>query len=263
MTRVVALVESRMGSTRLPGKNLKPILEKPMLARLLERLKRCRMIEELCVATTRDTADDTLEDVARAEGVAWYRGSLDDVMQRVLQAATELKADVIVEITGDCPLVDPAITDAAIRRYLRGGCDYLANVLDRLSFPIGFDVQVYSREALSEVAGLTKDLYDRANVTSFFYRNPARYRLLNLYAPPALDRPRYRLCVDYPDDFEVVTSVYEALYPRAAAFDAFDIVRFMDQRSELAVRNTTRPDAFEFPDSGGSAVQEVLSFDAR
>ena len=263
MTRVAALVESRMGSTRLPGKNLRPILQKAMLARLLERLKQCRMLDALCVATRRDASDDALEALARAEGVAWYRGSLDDVLERVLEAATELKADVIVEITGDCPLVDPAITDAAVRRYLKGGFDYVANVLDRLSFPIGFDVQVYSRAALSEVFALAVDPYDRANVTSFFYRNPQRYRLLNLCAPPALDRPRYRLCVDYPDDFEVVTEVYEALYPRRAAFDAFDIVGFLDGRPDLAGRNTTRPDAFEFPDSGGAAVQEVLSLDAR
>ena len=92
MTRVAALVESRMGSTRLPGKNLRPILQKPMLARLLERLKQCRMLDALCVATSRDASDDALEALARAEGVAWYRGSLDDVLERVLEAATELKA---------------------------------------------------------------------------------------------------------------------------------------------------------------------------
>jgi spore coat polysaccharide biosynthesis protein SpsF len=261
MTRVVALVESRMTSTRLPGKNLRPILGKPMLARLLERLKRCRMVDELCVATTREPADDALEALARAEGVGCYRGSVDDVLERTLEAATAMKADVIVEITGDCPLIDPDIADAAVRRYLKGGVDYVANVLDRLSFPVGFDVQVYSRAALAEVSGLTDDPFDRGNVTPFFYHNPRRYRLLNLFAPPALDRP-YLLCVDYPADFEVVTAVYEALYPRRAAFDAFDIVGLLDERKDLAQRNA-RSVPIDYPHStDGSSSQEELSFHA-
>jgi spore coat polysaccharide biosynthesis protein SpsF len=232
-----------------------------MLARLLERLKRCRMVDEVGVATTRDSADDALEALARAEGVACYRGSVDDVLERTLHAATRLGADVIVEITGDCPLIDPAIIDAAVGRYLKGGVDYVANVLDRLTFPVGFDVQVYSRAALAEASDLTDDPFDRENVTPFFYRNPQRYRLLNLFAPPALDRP-YLLCVDYPADFEVVTAVYEALYPRRAAFDAFDIVGFLDDNKALAQRNS-RAVPIDYPKTtGASADQEELSFHA-
>lgn len=262
MTRVVALVESRMASTRLPAKNLRPILGKPMLARLLERLKRCRMVDEIGVATTREPADDALEALARAESVACYRGSVDDVLERTLEAATVMKADVIVEITGDCPLIDPAIADAAVRRYLKGGVDYVANVLDRLSFPVGFDVQVYSRTALAEVADLTDDPFERGNVTPFFYRNPQRYRLLNLFAPPALDRPKYLLCVDHPVDLDVVTAIYEALYPRHAAFDAFEIIRFLDGRKDLAERNI-RPEDIDYPKTtDASAAQEELSFHA-
>src|SRR5262249_59587119 len=144
MTRVVALVESRMASTRLPGKNLRTILGKPMLARLLERLKRCRMVDEIGIATTREPADDALEALARAEGVACYRGSVDDVLERTLNAATALKAGVIVEITGDCPLIDPAIVGAAVRRYLKGGADYATNALYRLCFPVGSVVPAHS-----------------------------------------------------------------------------------------------------------------------
>jgi spore coat polysaccharide biosynthesis protein SpsF len=232
-----------------------------MLARLLERLKRCRMVDEVGVATTREPADDALEALARAEGVACYRGSVDDVLERTLHAATGLGADVIVEITGDCPLIDPAIIDAAVRRYLKGGVDYVANVLDRLTFPVGFDVQVYSRAALAEVSDLTDDPFDRENVTPFFYHNPQRYRLLNLFAPPALDRP-YLLCVDYPADLEVVTAVYKALYPRRAAFDAFDIVGLLDDNKALAQRNS-RAVPIDYPHStGAAAAQEELSFHA-
>lgn len=258
--KVAAIIESRMSSTRLPGKNLKPILGRPMLSRLLERLKRSRLIDVICLATSVDPADAPLEELAGGEGLACYRGSLEDVLHRTLGAANSVGADVIVEITGDCPLIDPAIIDAAIRRYKKQDVDYVCNVLDRLSFPIGFDVQVYSTALLSEVDGLATEEYDRANVTPYVYHHPERYRLLNLLAPPELDRPRYRLCVDYVDDFNLVTTIFETLYPADSGFTAFDIVRFLDENPVLAQSNIGRDDAFEFPSSGDQARQEVVTF---
>jgi spore coat polysaccharide biosynthesis protein SpsF len=229
-----------------------------MLGRLLERLARCQTVNTVCLATSVDPTDAPLDAFARAEGVACHRGSLDDVLDRVANAARSVRADLIVEITGDCPLVDPDIIDAAVRRYARGDADYVINVLDRLTFPIGFDVQVYSRALLEEVAREASAAYDRANVTPFIYHHPERYRLLNLRAPPALDRPRYRLCVDYPDDFEVVAAIFQALYPDKPAFTAFDIVRFLDAHPDIAARNIQHDEAFIFPSSGGLARQEIL-----
>lgn len=257
--KIAAVVESRMSSKRLPGKNLKPILGEPMLARLLERLKRSEMITDICIATSTHPSDAALEELARTEGVKCFRGSLEDVLDRTLRAAKLVEADILVEITGDCPLIDHAIMDAAIRRFLKGDCDYVANVLDRLSFSIGFDVQVFSVDLLEEIASLAKDPYDRNNVTPFIYRNPARYRLLNLYAPPELDRPQYFLSVDQLSDFQVITTIYEALYPKDPAFEAREIVGFIDKRPEIASSNY-RPDAFSFPSSGGAAQQEMLTF---
>ena len=263
MTRTAIIVESRKSSKRLPGKNLKPILGRPMVCRLLERLKRCRTADVVCVATSTDPSDAPLEAAAREEGVRCYRGSLDDVLERSLQAAKSVGADTMVEITGDCPLADPGIIDAAVRRFARGDADYVCNVLDRLSFPIGFDVQVYKTKDLESIARLTQDPYDRVNVTPYFYRHPELYRLLNLLAPKALDRPRYRLCVDHPEDFEVVSALYEALYPQKPDFDARHIIAHMDAHPDLATRNTWREDSFTFPKSGAgsdtkAARQEVL-----
>jgi spore coat polysaccharide biosynthesis protein SpsF len=256
--KVAAIVESRLASTRLPGKGLRPLHGRPLLARLLERLRRCETVHEICVATSTDDTDAPIEELARREGAACHRGPLEDVLGRVLGAATALEADVVVEITGDCPLVDPRIVDAAVRRLLRGDVDYVANVLDRLSFPVGLDVQVYPTARLAEVAQLTDDPYDRNNVTPFFYRNPQRYRLLNLFAPPELDRPGYRLCVDYPQDFALVESVYRELHAADPAFGAHAIIALLDARPELARSNTAVPDAFSFPSSGGRALQEPL-----
>ncbi len=203
--RIVATVQSRMSSRRLPGKHLKPILGKPMLGRLLERLKRSKQVDVVCVATSVDSADEVLVDVARESGVKSYRGPLDDMLARLIGAAKSVGGSVIAQITGDCPLIDPKIVDGVIDRYRKGEYDYLSNMLDGLTFPVGFDVQVYSVALLEEVSRLACDPQVREHVTLFIYRNPQRYRLLNLRAPTELHRPRYRLCVDYEQDLEVVT----------------------------------------------------------
>ncbi len=257
--RVVASVESRMGSSRLPGKNARPILGAPMLARLLQRLKACSEVDVVCLATTEEEADDRLIEIASGENVAAYRGSTDDVMARVLGAANSVDADVIVEVTGDCPLSDPGIIDAVVRRYKQGGYDYVANILDELTFPAGFDVQVFSRDLLADASRITSDPRDREDVTRYFYRTAGRYRLLNLRAPRELDRPHYWLCVDYPEDFEVISTVYGELYPRDPLFPARKIIDFLDHRPDLVKRNTSRAGLFSCPESLGGAVHETLS----
>jgi len=256
--KVAAIVESRMSSRRLPGKNLKTLVGRPMLSHLTERLHRSQGLDAVCVATSMDPSDQPLADWAMGEGVPCFRGALDDVLGRVLGAARSLEADVIVEITGDCPLTDPGIVDAMVARYRRGGYDYVTNVLDVLTFPIGFDVQVYSTELLATVAAATDDPYDRENVTPFIYHHPERHRLLNLRAPPALDRPRFFLSVDHPEDFALVREVFETLYPANPTFTAADVIRFLDGRPDLAASNARGEAAFTFPSSGGRAVQEVL-----
>ncbi len=234
-----------------------------MLGRLIDRLKCCQSLDVICVATSVDPSDAPLEDFAKAEGIQCYRGSLEDVLGRVLNAGRAMNADLMVEVTGDCPLVDPGIIDAAVTRYRQGGADYLINVLDKLSFPIGFDVQVYRMDLLEEISQLTNDPYDRVNVTPYFYRNGEKYRTINLLAPPELDRPRYRLCVDYPEDFDLVAAVYENLLPAKPDFDAFDIVQFLDAHPELAASNVNRDDSFLFPVSRGGIRHEVLNVRRR
>jgi spore coat polysaccharide biosynthesis protein SpsF len=259
--RMVGIVESRMSSRRLPGKNLRPILERPMLARLLERLRRSRVLAEVIIATSDDPSDDPIEQLARREGVGCHRGSLEDVLSRVLGAARAARADAIVEITGDCPLVDPGIVDAAARRLQQGDVDYVANILNRLTFPIGLDVQVYRTDLLEETAGLTQDPYDRVNVTPYIYHHAERYRIVNLVAPPALHRPGYRLCVDHAEDLALVSAIYETLYPGNPAFSAADVVQFLDANPALLGGNSARPDAFECPQARGPVREEVLVLD--
>lgn len=229
-----------------------------MLYRLLERLKRSRRIDLICLVTSTVSQDDVLVKIAREAEIQAYRGPLDDVLTRVIGAARMTGADLIVDITGDCPLVDPEIVDAVIARYLEGNYDYVTNVLDELTFPVGFDVQVFPAVLLKEVGQLTSDPQHREDVTSFFYHNPQRYRLLNLRAPVELHRPYYRLCVDYEQDYDVVTAIYGTLYRSAPAFDAWKIVEFLDRNPGLVAKNNWMEDAFVCPSSGGLAHQEFL-----
>jgi len=252
-----------MGSTRLPGKHMRPLRGRPMFARLLERLKRSRAADTICLATTNKSEDDLLEAWALESGVMCYRGSVDDVLGRVLGAARHCDADVIAEITGDCPLADPALIDQAIFRHDLGDADYVANILDRLTYPTGFDVQVYRTDLLAEVDGLCLDPDQRVDVTPYIYGHGDHYRLLNLEAPPELNRPEYRLCVDYPEDLAVISEIYDALHPTKAEFGALDIVAMLDARPELAQRNTLVSDAFACPDSGGAAVHERMPLPDR
>lgn len=259
--KVIASVSCRMSSRRLPGKNARPIAGKPMLGRLLERLKDSRELHDIVVATTADPEDDPLVDIARTEEVAWHRGSLEDVMSRVIGAARATDADVIVEITGDCPLSDPALIDATVRRYRAGGYDYVANVLDSLTFPAGFDVQVFSRPQLEHAATLTSRAEDREDVTRYFYEHPEDYRLLNLRAPAEVNRPSYWLCVDTAEDFAVVSRIFETLLPENPRFGIRDVIEMLDADPVLATSNTGRPGLFTFPRSAGRATQETMTLE--
>ncbi len=251
------IVEARMGSRRLPGKHMRPMQGKPMVVRLLERLVRSEAADVICLATTERPEDEVLEHWALELGLACYRGSVDDVLGRILAAARSVGADVIAEITGDCPLADAALIDQAIERHGAGDADYVANVLDRLTYPVGFDVQVYASDLLAEVDRLCSDPAQRVDVTPYIYGHGERFRLVNLDAPDALRRPAYRLCVDYPEDFALVTQVFQALYPDNPAFSAVDIIRFLDQRPALTTSNVFMPDAFACPTSAGRARHET------
>jgi spore coat polysaccharide biosynthesis protein SpsF len=255
--KTIAIIQSRMSSRRLPGKNLLPIVGRPMLARLLDRLKLARKLDGICIATSTEVSDDPIESLARQEGVLCFRGSLEDVLDRVYHAARACDAGRIVEITGDCPLTDPAMVDAMVARHEQGDADYVYNVLDRVTFPVGFDVQIYSSAILEQTWREASDPYDRNNVTPYLYHHPNRFRLLNMAAPADLVRPDYFLCVDEARDLTLVRAVFEHFLPQGSAFDARSIIGFLDRHPDL-VAAQGRIGPYEHPQSGGQARQEQL-----
>jgi spore coat polysaccharide biosynthesis protein SpsF len=237
MPRVVASIEARTGASRLPGKVLKPIAGSPALARMIRRVKAAKRLDGIVVATTDRPADEAVAALARCEGVAVFRGSEDDVLDRVLRAQQAMGADVIVELCGDCPLIDPAVIDRAVAFYAEGSAD-LVTTTHPQSYPQGMDVEVFALAALAEVAANVHDPAVREHVSLYFYQHPERYRVANLDAPPGEHAPATRLLLDYPADLAALDAIWRAV--TAAHGDGFttaDVLSLLQARPDLAAIN--------------------------
>jgi spore coat polysaccharide biosynthesis protein SpsF len=205
------------------------------VAHIIDRLKRCPSLDALVVATTTNATDDPLVELAEAFGAGTFRGSEDDVLGRVLGAALASDAELVVETTGDCPLIDPAIVGEVVDRFGDGGADYCSNMLER-TYPRGMEVQVFPTAVLAEVERLTDAPADREHVSLYIYEHPERYRLRTVRADP----PRgadVRLTVDTPEDLALVRAVFDELYPRDPAFGLAEILDLLDARPGLRALN--------------------------
>ncbi len=232
--KVVATIEARMGSSRLPGKPLLPILGRPTLEFLIERLKRVNRLDEIVVATTNNSRDDVLETLAHGLRVGCFRGSEEDVLGRVLGAAQTYQADVIVEITGDCTLIDPSVVQHCINEYFSSGVDYVASK----NYVGGMNTQVFSTSVLNEVEQVTRDdPNSREHVSLPIYENTEKYNLHYVEAPEHYARPNIQIELDTQEDFLVIQSIIEALYPEKPDFNLDDILSFLDTNPEILSLN--------------------------
>ncbi len=231
--KIVASIEARTGSTRLPGKVMRQILGKPMLELMIERVRRAKLIDEIVIATSISKNDDVLEDLAKKLDVSCYRGSEDDVLDRVLKAAKSCNADIIVELWGDTPLIDPEIIDQAIKYYLDNDYDCVGTCLDK-KFPWGISLLVFSTKVLEEVSEITNDPIDRENVSTYIYMHPEKYKIGNLPCPKQLNRPELRLVVDEIPDFEVMTKIFEHFTLLGKMdFNTKDVINFLDSNPNV------------------------------
>jgi len=231
---IVAVLQARASSRRLPGKVLKPILGKPMLAHQIERVQRARSIERLVLATSANDDDDAVAELGRACGIDVYRGSLDDVLDRFYRAAKPFAPSHVVRLTGDCPLIDPDLIDRIVAFALDGGYDYASNTIQP-TFPDGLDVEVASFEALGTAWREATSVSDREHVMPFLHRQPERFSLGNLAGDEDLSRLRWT--VDEPADFEFVRGVYEALHPAKPDFGTQDVLTYLRGTPGLAEIN--------------------------
>lgn len=233
----IAIVQARTSSSRLPGKVLLPIGGKAMLLHQLERLRRCRRLDRLVLATSDDHSDDTLADVVTAAGFTVFRGDLKDVLERFRACAAREQATTVVRLTGDCPLSDPALIDELVEAFTEGEWDYLANCADerQLSVPDGFDAEVFRAELLERAAREAKLPSEREHVTPWFRSESSGLRWGHFRHLPV--RPYYRVTVDDQTDLEVVRAIVTALGPQDPAFGVDAVVSYLEQHPELAARN--------------------------
>jgi spore coat polysaccharide biosynthesis protein SpsF len=234
--KVVATIEARMKSTRLPGKVLRPVVGKPMLELLVERLSRAQTVSQVVVATTVDSTDDPIVRLANKLGVGCYRGSENDVLDRVLRSALHYDANLIVETTGDNPLVDPEVIDRLVDIYRLNDFDYVSNVQKR-TYPLGLNAHLFSTKTLAEVAELTQDPADREHVSLYIYEHPERYRLHVVESGLPARFAELRFTVDTSEDLDLISAIYQELYPHNQRFRLADVLELCDRKPELATLN--------------------------
>jgi spore coat polysaccharide biosynthesis protein SpsF len=228
---MLAILQARCSSSRLPNKVLKPLLGVPMLARQIERVKRAKLIDKLIVATSEDVSDDPLAELCSDLHIPCFRGSLHDVLDRYYQAASIYTPDDVVRLTGDCPLADPSVIDMVIQEHLMSGADYTANCVQP-SFPDGLDVEVFKFAVLKQAWEEAKLSSQREHVTLFIHRQPERFQLHHVRSGQDLSHLRWT--VDNPEDFDLVSRIYSSLYPQNPHFTTADVLALLDEDVALA-----------------------------
>jgi len=244
--KIVASIEARMTSSRLPGKVLMEINGKPVLEILIDRLKRSKYINEIVIATTSNDADDRIEELGKELNVAVFRGSEDDVLGRVVGAVETLQGDIIVEITGDCPLMDPEVMDSVIEEYIENYLeyDYVTNIgyveNEVREIPIGMDIRVFTFKDLKYISEITDDPEDREHVSLYFFRTGKnKYKLFNIKTPDKWKRDySVRLALDTKEDFQFIEKIYTELNKINKEFGLEDILNFLDENKELLKINS-------------------------
>lgn len=228
-------IQARMRATRLPGKPMKTVLGKPLLGFLVERMRRCKSVSKIVIATTVEPQDDLIAHWGFSNGIAVFRGSEGDVLDRFFQTSVHFPADPIVRVTADCPLLDPNVVDQAVQLYLKDSqYDYVSNSLVRF-FPRGMDVEVLSLKCLQEAAKEASLPWEREHVTPFIYGHPDRYRIGQLLYDP--DESVHRWTVDTPEDLILITKILEELYPKNPHFTLKDLLDCLHANPEWSEIN--------------------------
>lgn len=236
---VVTVIQARVGSSRLPGKVLRPLLGKPLLARLVERVKMATLVGTIVVATTTDAADDPIEALCHEEGYFCFRGHPTDLLDRHYRAGWQFDADIVVKIPSDCPLIDPRLIDRVLAAFLDAPerYDYLSN-LHPPTYPDGNDVEVMAMSALETAWIEASRSLEREHTTPYFWENPARFRLGNVTWESGLDYSMsHRWTIDYEADYRFIQAIYAALYPQNSHFGLEDILQLLSQQPHLAAIN--------------------------
>lgn len=232
--KVVCLVQARVGSTRLPGKILKEICGKTILHHEIDRLKKCKEIDEIVIATTDKEDDDKIVNEAKKLSVKYFRGSENDVLSRFYYSAKENNADIIVRVTSDCPCIDFEILDKMLiyfkDKYKEKQVDYLSNTIKR-TYPRGYDIEIFTFSALEKSYINAKKEYEREHVTPYIYDKTNNF--LKLSFENKDDYSNYRVTLDTIEDFIVIKNIFENLYYKNPYFKLNDVVQYLNNNLHI------------------------------
>jgi spore coat polysaccharide biosynthesis protein SpsF len=234
--KIAAIIQARMGSTRLSGKVMKDIKGRTVLSHVIERVKQSNLIDEIIIATTVQDRDSVIENEALKYGAKVYRGSEEDVLSRYYLAAKENNIDIIVRITSDCPVIDANVIDEIINLYLKEKYDIVTNAgsdLSQRTFPRGLDTEVFSFELLEDANNNGKEKYHREHVTPYIYENSNKIH----YFKNDINYSMYRWTLDTEEDFELINEIYNRLYKGTHDFYLQDIVEVFKKEPKLFTIN--------------------------
>ncbi len=229
MRKVLAIIQARMGSTRLPGKVLLPLAGREVLHHVIDRVSAAKTIGRIVVATSTLPADDVIAKLCAGRSTRCFRGDEKDVLARYFAAASNCGGEIIVRITSDCPVIDPEVIDAVVQAYDPAVCDYLSNAHPVRTYPVGLDTEVFSYDALSRAHERATLSYDREHVTPHFYRNPNQFRIGKFVRKDDLSHHRWTL--DTQEDYEKLSKIFDALYVPGELFHFGEILAFEESSS--------------------------------
>jgi spore coat polysaccharide biosynthesis protein SpsF (cytidylyltransferase family) len=231
--KTIAIIQARMGSNRLPGKVLMDIGGKTALERVVNRLRRSTLLNDILVATTDSAADNAILGECERLCVASFRGSEDDVLDRYYQAAQVCEAEAVVRITSDCPLVDPVLLDETIGAFRGQQADYASNTIVH-TYPRGLDVEIFSRTALERAWAEARNPYEREHVTPYFYEHPTFFRIASIRA--GTDNSHFRWTLDTSDDLKLIREIYSR-FGDQDTFGWQEALALMEREPELGEMN--------------------------
>ncbi|MFA7289250.1 MAG: glycosyltransferase family protein [Melioribacteraceae bacterium] len=227
----VVIVQARLGSTRLPSKVLKVLSGKPVLYHVIERIKQAKLVDDIVIATTDLDNDEPLVEYLRENKINYYRGSSDDVLSRYYETAVKYKADIIIRITSDCPLIDPEVIDSIIKSYLENNkYDYVSNTIMR-TFPRGLDVELFTFAALKKSFNEAEQKSEREHVTPYIYNNREIFNVYSFVSKTNLSFLRWTL--DTPEDYQLIKEIYDSLYKEGEIFTTEEVLTLFRNRPEL------------------------------
>jgi spore coat polysaccharide biosynthesis protein SpsF len=235
MTEIIAIVQARMGSTRLPGKVMMNLIGKPMLVHELSRIARSKQIKSLVIATTTSKLDDCIVNLCKDQNWHYFRGNEDDVLDRYFQCAKEYGANIIVRLTADCPLIEPGLIDRVIEEFVHKSpdVDYVSNITPKRTFPMGLDTEVMSFSALERSWIEDTNPILREHVTQYILRNPDKFKISGITNDRDLSNLRWT--VDTKEDFELINEIYSFFGNNQ--FSWLDVLDLLNKRPELRLIN--------------------------